>query len=59
MAASKDIGTPPDYSFMLEGVRIDVWLSYDQSLYLNKVGYGTVHLSQKRSEELKKILGIK
>ncbi|WP_427110179.1 hypothetical protein [Lysinibacillus xylanilyticus] len=56
---AKDIGTPPDYSFMLEGVRIDVWLSYGQSLYLNKVGYGTVHLSQKRSEELKKILGIK
>ncbi|QPQ31352.1 hypothetical protein [Lysinibacillus sp. JNUCC 51] len=54
-----DMGTPPDYSFMLEGVRIDVWLSYGQSLYLNKVGYGTVHLSQKRSEELKKIVGIK
>ncbi|MFJ8513570.1 hypothetical protein [Lysinibacillus xylanilyticus] len=56
---AKDIGTPPDYSFMLEGVHIDIWLSYGQSLYLNKVGYGTVHLSQKRSEELKKILGIK
>ena len=56
---AEDMGTPPDYSFMLEGVRIDVWLSYGQSLYLNKVGYGTIHLSQKRSEELKKILGIK
>ncbi len=55
---AKDIGTLPDYSFMLEGVRIDVWLSYGQSLYLNKVGYGSVHLSQKRSEELMKILGI-
>lgn len=55
---TEDMETPPDYSFMLEGVRIDVWLSYGQSLYLYKEGYGIVHLSQKRSEELKKILGI-
>ncbi|MGE7945469.1 hypothetical protein [Lysinibacillus sp. NPDC093688] len=54
----EDIGSPPDYSFMLEGVRVNVWGSYGQSLYLYKVGYGTVHLSQERSEELKKLLGI-
>ncbi|MEY9979588.1 hypothetical protein [Lysinibacillus sp. RC79] len=50
--------SPPDYSFMLEGVRVDVWVSYGQSLYVYKEGYGIVHLSQKRSEELKAILGI-
>ncbi|MFB7159344.1 hypothetical protein [Lysinibacillus sp. NPDC056232] len=56
---TEDTGSPPGYSFMLEGVRVDVWDSNDQSLYLCKVGYGTAHLSQKRSEELKKLLGIK
>jgi len=55
---TEDIGSPPDYSFMLEGVRVDIWGSKGQSLYLYKVGYGMVRLSQKRSEELKKLLGI-
>lgn len=56
--SAENMGSPPDYSFMLEGARIDVWVSYGQSLYLYKVGSGTVHLSQKRSAVLKKILGI-
>jgi len=55
---TRDMESPPDYSFMLEGVRVDVWVSYGQSLYVYKEGYGIVHLSQKRSEELKAILGI-
>ncbi|GAB0169213.1 DUF3221 domain-containing protein [Lysinibacillus sp. CTST325] len=55
---TENMGTPPDYSFILEGARVDVWVSYSQSLYLYKVGSGTVKLSPKRSEELKKILGI-
>ncbi|KOP80292.1 hypothetical protein AMS59_02525 [Lysinibacillus sp. FJAT-14745] len=56
---AEDMGTPPDYSLMIEGVRFDVWVSYGQSLYVYKEGCGIVHLSQKRSEELKAILGIK
>ncbi|MGE8000028.1 hypothetical protein ACQKOF_15365 [Lysinibacillus sp. NPDC093190] len=55
---AEDMESPPDYSFMLGGVRVDVWVSYGQSLYVYKEGYGIVHLSQKRSEELKSILGI-
>lgn len=55
----KGMESPPDYSFMLEGVRVDVWVSYGHSLYVYKEGYGIVHLSQKRSEELKALLGIK
>ncbi|MFJ7732606.1 hypothetical protein ACIQXF_11990 [Lysinibacillus sp. NPDC097231] len=50
---------PPKYSFMLEGVRVDVWISYGHSLYLHKVDAGTIHLDQERSEKLKEILGIK
>lgn len=49
---------PPEYSFMLEGVRVDVWLSYGQTLYLQKVESGAIHLNQKRSEQLKSILGL-
>jgi len=49
---------PPAYSFMLEGVRVDVWLSYGQTLYLQKVESGVIHLNQKRSEQLKAILGL-
>lgn len=49
---------PPEYSFMLEGVRVDVWLSYGQTLYLQKMEYGVIHLNQKRSEQLKVILGL-
>lgn len=55
---AKDMESPPDYSFMLEGVRVDAWVSYGQSLYVYKEGYGIVHLSQKRSEELKTLLRI-
>jgi len=54
----KKMNHPPAYSFMLEGVRVDVWFSYGQTLYLQKVESGTIHLNQKRSEQLKAILGL-
>ncbi|MDM5247772.1 hypothetical protein [Lysinibacillus sp. G4S2] len=54
----EDMKDPPDYTFMLEGVRVDVWNSYGQSLYVHKLEYGAVHFSQKKSQELKAILGI-
>ncbi|WP_197142998.1 hypothetical protein [Lysinibacillus sphaericus] len=55
---AENIGDPPDYSFILDGVRVDVWDSSGQSLDLYKVGYGMVHLTKERSVELKKLLGI-
>ncbi len=55
---AENIGDPPDYSFILNGVRVDVWDSSGQSLDLYKVGYGMVHLTKERSVELKKLLGI-
>ncbi|WP_342534417.1 hypothetical protein MHB40_09550 [Lysinibacillus sp. FSL K6-0057] len=49
---------PPEYSFEVEGVRIEMWKGYGGSLYLQKVGSGEIQLSASRAKELKAILGI-
>ena len=49
---------PPEYSFEVEGVRIEMWRGYGGSLYLQKVGSGEIQLSASRAKELKAILGI-
>ena len=49
---------PPDYSFKLEEVRVDVWMTYGNSLRLHSLEYGDVKLGDKSSEQLKGLLGI-
>jgi len=49
---------PPEYSFQVEGVRIEMWKGYGGSLYLQKVGSGEIQLSSKRAKELKALLDI-
>lgn len=49
---------PPEYSFEVEGVRIEMWKGYGGSIYLRKAGSGEIHLSANRAKELIAILGI-
>ncbi|KOS68684.1 hypothetical protein AEA09_09110 [Lysinibacillus contaminans] len=49
---------PPDYSFMLDGVRVDVLVTHAKTLRLHVLEYGDVKLSEKSSEQLKGLLGI-
>lgn len=49
---------PPEYSFQVEGVRIEIWKGYGGSLYLQKVGSGEIQLSANRAKQLKALLGI-
>lgn len=49
---------PPDYSFMLAEVRVDVWLTHAKTLRLHALEYGEVNLGDKSSEKLKELLGI-
>lgn len=49
---------PPEYSFQVEGVRIEIWNGYGGSLYIQKVGSGEIQLSANRAKQLKVLLGI-
>lgn len=49
---------PPEYSFLVEGVRIEMWNGYGGSIYLQKVGSGEIQLSASRAKQLKVLLGI-
>lgn len=49
---------PPEYSFQVEGVRIEMWNGYGGSIYLQKVGSGEIQLSANRAKQLKVLLGI-
>lgn len=53
-----DMKRPPEYSFQVEGVRIDMWKGYGGSLYLQKVDSGEIQLSTNRAKQLKALLGI-
>lgn len=50
--------SPPDYSFQVEGVRIEIWKGYGGSLYLQKIGSGEIKLSSEKAKELKELLSI-
>ncbi|KOY80619.1 hypothetical protein I6G82_09300 [Lysinibacillus macroides] len=56
---TEHIGRPPDYSFILEGMRIEIWKGYGGLLYLQKVGSGEIQLRGEKSTQLKTLLGIK
>ncbi|MFJ7953882.1 DUF3221 domain-containing protein [Lysinibacillus sp. NPDC096418] len=49
---------PPDYSFMLDKVRVDVWVTHAKTLRLYALEYGEVNLGDKSSDRLKGLLGI-
>ena len=49
---------PSDYSFMLNDVRVDVWLTHSKTLRLHALEYGEVNLGEQSSKKLKVLLGI-
>ena len=49
---------PPDYSFKIEEVRVDVWITHAKTLQLHALEYGEVKLGNISSEQLKELLGI-
>jgi len=49
---------PPEYSFEVEGVRIEMWKGYGGSIYLQKAGSGEIQLCANRAKALIAILGI-
>lgn len=49
---------PPDYSFMLDRVRVDVLVTHAKTLRLHALEYGDVKLGEESSEQLKGLLGI-
>lgn len=52
------IARPPEYSFQVDGVRIEMWKGYGGSLYLQKVGSGEIQLNAKRAMQLKALIGL-
>jgi len=50
--------SPPNYSFQVEGVRIELWKGYGGSLYLQKIGSGEIKLNSEKAKKLKELLGI-
>lgn len=52
------LGRPPAYSFLLEGVRIEIWKGYDGALHLYKIGSGELQLKGEQAQQLKALLGI-
>lgn len=55
----KNIERPPIYSFELDGVRVDVWDGYGNSLWFQAQEYGEIQLSQERATQFKALLKIK
>ncbi|MFJ7736215.1 hypothetical protein ACIQ2D_07690 [Lysinibacillus sp. NPDC097287] len=49
---------PPDYSFKIEEVRVDIWITHAKTLRLHSLEYGEVKLGNISSEQLKELLGI-
>jgi len=52
----KTFDTPPNYAFVLDGVRVDIWEGYGHSLWLQAQEYGELQLSQERAKQLKALL---
>jgi len=52
----KTFEKPPNYAFVLDGVRVDIWEGYGHSLWLQAQEYGELQLSQERAKQLKALL---
>lgn len=54
----KNIERPPNYSFIIDENRVDIWEGYGNSLWLQVQEYGEIQLSQERANEFKALLKI-
>ena len=49
---------PPDYSFKIQEVRVDVWITHAKTIRLHSLEFGDAKLGDKSSQQLKGLLGI-